>query len=138
MTRVPAPAISWALIGALSTTLSCDRAPEPRPAPVAVPVAVTDPLPSWNDGVARKALLEFVRAVTTEGSADVVPGPQRVATFDNDGTLWSEQPIYFQVLFAMDRVRAMAADHPEWKTRQPFKAVIDGDMKAVAAAGEKG
>jgi phosphoserine phosphatase len=97
-----------------------------------------DPLPSWNEGPARSALLDFVEAVTTEGSPDFVPAAQRIATFDNDGTLWSEQPFYFQVLFVLDRVRAMAADHPEWKTRPPFKAAIDGDTKALAAEGEKG
>jgi phosphoglycolate phosphatase-like HAD superfamily hydrolase len=97
-----------------------------------------DPLPSWNEGPARTAILDFVRAVTTEGSPEFVPVPQRIATFDNDGTLWSEQPLYFQVLFTMDRVRATAADHPEWKSMQPFKAVLENDMKALAASGEKG
>ena len=96
-----------------------------------------DPLPSWHDGPARTAILDFVRAVTTEGSAYFVTVPQRIAVFDNDGTLWSEQPMYFQLLFVMDRVQAMSSDHPEWKTTQPFKAALEGDMKTLVASGEK-
>ncbi len=97
-----------------------------------------DPLPSWNDTAAKQAITAFVGKVTKEGSADFVPVPERIATFDNDGTLWSEQPLYFQFLFVIDRVKAMAADHPEWKDKEPFASVLKGDMKAVAAAGEKG
>jgi hypothetical protein len=97
-----------------------------------------DPLPSWNDGPSKQAIVSFVNRVTRQGSPDFVPVEQRIATFDNDGTLWSEQPIYFQVAFAMDRVKALAPKHPEWKTAQPFKGVIEGDAKAVAASGEKG
>jgi phosphoglycolate phosphatase-like HAD superfamily hydrolase len=97
-----------------------------------------DPLPSWNDGAAKKSITDFVARVTTQGSPDFVPVELRIATFDNDGTLWCEQPTYFQVAFAFDRLRAMAAQHPEWKTKQPFKDVLDGDMKALAASGEKG
>jgi phosphoserine phosphatase len=99
---------------------------------------VTDPLPSWNDGPAKKAIIEFVARVTKEGGPEFVPPAERIATFDNDGTLWSEQPIYFQFAFALDRVKALAPQHPEWKTQQPFKAVLDGDMKALVASGEKG
>jgi phosphoglycolate phosphatase-like HAD superfamily hydrolase len=97
-----------------------------------------DPLPSWKDGPAKKAITDFVARVTTEGGPEFVPMPQRIATFDNDGTLWSEQPIYFQFAFALDRVRALAPKHPEWKSKQPFKGVLEGDMKAVAAVGDKG
>ena len=97
-----------------------------------------DPLPSWNDGPAKKAITEFVARVTTEGGPEFVPVPRRIATFDNDGTLWSEQPIYFQFAFAMDRVKALAPKHPEWKSKQPFKGVLEGDTKAVTTAGEKG
>jgi phosphoglycolate phosphatase-like HAD superfamily hydrolase len=97
-----------------------------------------DPLPSWNDGSAKKAITDFVARVTTEGGPEFVPAPERIATFDNDGTLWSEQPIYFQGAFALDRVKALAPKHPEWKSKQPFKGVLEGDMKAVAAGGEKG
>ena len=87
--------------------------------------AQADPLPSWNDGAAKKSITDFVARVTTQGGADFVPPAERIATFDNDGTLWAEQPIYFQVAFALDRIKAMAAQHPEWKTRQPFKAVLE-------------
>jgi phosphoglycolate phosphatase-like HAD superfamily hydrolase len=97
-----------------------------------------DPLPSWNDGPAKKSITEFVARVTTQGGPDFVPAAERIATFDNDGTLWSEQPIYFQVAFALDRVRALAPKYPEWKTKQPFKGILEGDMKAVTAAGQKG
>lgn len=100
--------------------------------------AQTDPLPSWNDGQVKNSINDFVARVTAEGGSDFVPAPERVAVFDNDGTLWTEQPFYFQGFFALDRVKAMAPQHPEWKTTQPFKAVLDGDMKALAGAGEKG
>ncbi len=97
-----------------------------------------EPLASWNEGPAKQSIIDFVKAVTTEGSPDFVPEAQRIATFDNDGCLWSEQPVYFQLLFAIDRVKALAPEHPEWKTTQPFKAAIEGDMKTLAASGEKG
>jgi phosphoglycolate phosphatase-like HAD superfamily hydrolase len=100
--------------------------------------AQTDPLPSWNDGAVKKAIIDFVPRVTTPGGPDFVPVDQRIATFDNDGTLWAEQPMYFQIMFAMDRVRALAAQHPGWKKQQPFKAVLGDDRKALAALGEKG
>jgi phosphoglycolate phosphatase-like HAD superfamily hydrolase len=100
--------------------------------------AQTDPLPSWNEGAVKKSITDFVARVTTQGSPDFVPVPERIAAFDNDGTLWCEQPVYFQVAFAFDRVRALAPQHPEWKTAQPFKGLLERDMKAVAALGEKG
>jgi phosphoglycolate phosphatase-like HAD superfamily hydrolase len=106
--------------------------------PCASALAQTDPLPSWSDGPVKKSITDFVSRVTTQGGADFVPTEQRIATFDNDGTLWCEQPVYFQVAFAFDRVKAMAPRHPEWKTTQPFKALLDKDMKAFAASGEKG
>ena len=95
-------------------------------------------LSSWNDGAAKKAVVSFVTRVTTEGGPDFVPVAERIATFDNDGTLWSEQPMYVQFAFMLDRVKALAAQHPEWAQQQPFKAVLDGDMKALAASGERG
>jgi hypothetical protein len=95
-------------------------------------------LPSWNDGPAKRSIIEFVNRVTQSGSPDFVAPEERIATFDNDGTLWSEKPAYFQLFFAIDRVKALAPKNPEWKTQQPFKAVLDNDMKALAAAGEKG
>ena len=83
----------------------------------------SDPLPSWNEGPTKEAIINFVNEVTNESSSNFVKPEDRIATFDNDGTLWSEQPFYFQLAFALDRVKAMAPDHPEWKTTQPFKAV---------------
>lgn len=100
--------------------------------------AQTDPLPSWNDGPVKTSIIDFVTAATNEGEPDFIPVEERIATFDNDGTLWSEQPYYFQLAFMFDRVKAMAKDHPEWKERQPFKAVLEGDAKALLAGGEKG
>ncbi|MCU0224343.1 MAG: haloacid dehalogenase-like hydrolase [Acidobacteria bacterium] len=106
---------------------------------LAVPgLAATDPLPSWNDGPSKARIVAFVRAVTEPGGKDYVPPAERIAVFDNDGTLWTEQPAYFQLMFALDRVKALAPQHPEWKTKQPFKAALEGDMKALAASGEKG
>jgi phosphoglycolate phosphatase-like HAD superfamily hydrolase len=106
--------------------------------PAAPSLAQTDPLPSWNEGSAKQAILDFARRVTAAGEPDFVPVPERIATFDNDGTLWTEQPNYFEVIFAMDRVRALAARHPEWKTLEPFKWVIEDNRDALAAMGEKG
>ena len=100
--------------------------------------AQTDPLPSWNDGPAKQRIVKFVQAVTDPASPDHVPAEQRIATFDNDGTLWIEQPMYVQLAFALDRVKALAPTHPEWRQRQPFKAVLDGNMKALAASGDRG
>jgi phosphoglycolate phosphatase-like HAD superfamily hydrolase len=100
--------------------------------------AQTDPLPSWNEGVVKQAIVKFVQAVTSRDSAEYVAPEARIATFDNDGTLWSEQPMYFQGLFAFDRVKALAPKHPEWTSKQPFKGILENDMKAVAATGEKG
>ena len=97
-----------------------------------------DPLPSWNDGATKQSILSFVAAVTREGSPDFVPPAERISTFDNDGTLWVEHPMYTQLVFALDRVKTMAPLHPEWKDTLPFKAVLEGDMKALAAAGERG
>ena len=99
--------------------------------------ASDDPLPSWNDGPVKKGMVDFVARVTTEGGPEFVPPAERIATFDNDGTLWAEQPIYFQLQFALDRVKALVPKHPEWKTKQPFKALLEGDKKAFAAGGEK-
>jgi phosphoserine phosphatase len=101
-------------------------------------VEAADPLPSWNDGPVKRSIIEFINHVTQAGSPDFVAPEERIATFDNDGTLWSEQPAYFQLFFAMDRVKALAPEHPKWKTQQPFKAVLENDMKALATSGEKG
>jgi phosphoglycolate phosphatase-like HAD superfamily hydrolase len=96
-----------------------------------------DPLPSWNDGPAKAPILAFVERVTTPGP-DFVPEPERIAVFDNDGTLWAEQPLYFQALFAFDRVKALAPQHPEWREQEPFASVLRGDAKGALAGGEKG
>ena len=102
-----------------------------------VQAAAKDPLPSWNSGAVKASIADFVARVTNKRGPDYVPPAQRIATFDNDGTLWAEQPIYTQVQFAFDRIKALAPQHPEWKDTQPFKAVLEGDHAALAAAGEK-
>jgi phosphoglycolate phosphatase-like HAD superfamily hydrolase len=96
-----------------------------------------DPLPSWNDGPAKARILAFVQAVTDKAGKDFVPEPERIATFDNDGTLWCEQPLYVQFAFVLERVKALAPKHPEWKTKQPYQAVLEGDLKGLVAQGEK-
>src|SRR5262245_40128197 len=118
---------SWAVL-VMSLTLAV----------VHVAAAADDPLPSWNDGAPKKAIVAFVERVTKEGGPDFVPVAERIATLDNDGTLWAEQPVYFQFAFVFDRIKAMAPQHPQWETQQPYKAVLDGDMKALATSGEKG
>ncbi len=99
-------------------------------------LAAAEPLPSWNEGQAKRAIVDFVQRVTMAGGADFVPEPERIAVFDNDGTLWAEKPTYAQLAFALDRVTALAPQHPEWKDKQPFKAALEGDLKTVAAGGE--
>ncbi len=95
-----------------------------------------DPLPSWNEGTTKQSIIDFITSTTEEGNPDFIPAQDRIACFDNDGTLWTEQPMYFQLAFAIDRVKALAPEHPEWKENQPFKALLEGDMKAVMAGGE--
>ena len=97
----------------------------------------SDPLPSWNDVKSKSAIIEFVERVTDDSNQDYVKPAERIATFDNDGALWSEQPFYFQLAFALDRVKAMAPQYPEWKEKQPFKAALEGDLKTVMAGGKK-
>jgi len=96
-----------------------------------------DALPSWNDGTSKRAIVGFVERVTKPGSPDFVAEPERIATFDNDGTLWAEQPMYFQLMFALDRVKALAPQHPEWKTNEPFASLLKGDVNKALAGGEK-
>ncbi len=108
----------------------------PTPRPAATP-GTPDPLPSWNEGPAKARILEFVRHTTSPGDSAFVPPADRIAVFDNDGTLWVEQPLYTELLFALDRVRAEAPHHPEWRHRQPFKAVLEGDTRAALAGGQK-
>ncbi|MEI6155306.1 MAG: HAD family hydrolase [Deltaproteobacteria bacterium] len=96
-----------------------------------------DPLPSWNDGATKKSIISFVEKVTKPGSPDFVPVAERIATFDNDGTLWAEQPMYFQFFFTLDRVKALTPQHPEWKTKEPFASLLKGDLKGALASGEQ-
>jgi hypothetical protein len=118
----------WRLVAACATTLLLASSV----------MAQADPLPSWNEGAAKSRVVAFVRAVTTEGSKDYVPPADRIAVFDNDGTLWSEQPMYVQLAFALDRVDALAPKHPDWKRKQPFRAAMSRDMKTLGEQGEKG
>jgi hypothetical protein len=105
-------------------------------AAAALPVHAADPLPSWNDTAPKQAIVQFVEKVTKQGGPHFVPPTERIATFDNDGTLWSEQPMYFQLFFVVDRVKALAPQHPEWKTTEPFASLLKGDVKGVLASGE--
>ena len=95
-------------------------------------------LPSWNEGKNKTNVITYVQTVTDKKSADFIPEEDRIAVFDNDGTLWSEQPVYFQLFFAIDRVKALATEHPEWKTTEPFKSVLENDMKSLMKSGKKG
>lgn len=106
--------------------------------PAIVANAQADALPSWNEGPAKQALLDFVARTTAMGGRDWIPVPERIACFDNDGTLWTEQPMYFQVMFAMDRVRSLASRNPQWRTQEPFRTVLSNDREALSRLGEKG
>ncbi|WP_105103746.1 HAD family hydrolase [Microbulbifer pacificus] len=98
----------------------------------------SDPLPSWSEGKTKQAIVGFVEKITRDGSPDFVPQDQRIATFDNDGNLWAEQPVYFQLIYALDQVRKMAPQHPEWKTQEPFASILKGDTEKVMASGKEG
>lgn len=115
---------------AIMLVLSCGQQANTPPA------AKTDPLPSWNDTTPKKVIITFVERVMKEDSPDFVPIPERIAVFDNDGTLWSEQPLYFQLFFVIDRIKAIAPQHPEWMNKEPFKSLLAGDLKGVLAGGE--
>jgi phosphoglycolate phosphatase-like HAD superfamily hydrolase len=115
--------------------LSCtEKAPETTVAPTAT--ELPSPLASWNEGPAKAKIMEFVAKTTTEGSTDFVPVADRIAVFDNDGTLWSEQPMYFQLAYAIDFVKKEAPSHPEWKEKEPFKSLLEGNLTKVLAGGE--
>jgi phosphoglycolate phosphatase-like HAD superfamily hydrolase len=118
-----------------SAASSLPSAPAKAAQPTAASATV---LPSWNDGASKRSIVGFVERVTRKGSADFVPEPERIAVFDNDGTLWAEKPVPFQVLFAFDRVKALAPQHPEWSGKEPFASLLKGDMAGFAASGEKG
>ncbi len=102
-----------------------------------VPIEYSDPLPSWNDGNTKSSILEFVKDVTNTNSPNYLKVTERIAVFDNDGTLWTEQPLYFQIQFVIDRIKDMAKDHPEWKNKQPYKAVIENDIKTLMSSGSE-
>ena len=121
----------WLAAAALSGLLAACA-----PMPGAMPAG--DPLPSWNEGANKQRIVAFVRAVTSEGGKDYVAPEERIAVFDNDGTLWLEYPMYTQFVFVLDRVRALAPQHPEWKEKEPYKSVIAGDLRTALASGEKG
>ena len=125
----------FAFLALLLTAWGCTA--NDRAAPAGESGQTEATLPAWADGEAKAAILSFVDRVTDASGPDFVPASERIAVFDNDGTLWCEQPIYFQAAFALDRVKAMAAQHPEWKQQQPFKAFLSGDKKALAEQGEK-
>lgn len=112
---------------AASASVTCDQL-----------LAQADPLPSWNDTAPKKAIIAFVQRVVTQGSSDFVEEPERIAVFDNDGTLWGEQPLYAQAFFMVDRIKALAPAHPEWKTQEPFASLLKGDIVAAASSGEAG
>jgi hypothetical protein len=117
---------------------ACVQPPQTGASTHAPVSSATSVLPSWNDTATKRSLIDFVTRVTTPGSSDFVPPSERIAVFDNDGTLWVEQPAYVQLVFALQRIKALAPQHPEWKTEEPFKSVLAGDMKSVAATGETG
>ena len=121
-------------LGILLIAVACNQAVESTSQ---VQTAVEqDALPSWNDGERKERLMRFIQATTTEGSSQFIPVENRIACFDNDGTLWAEQPLYFQLFFAFDRIRSMAAEHPEWKEESPFKEVLEGNFNQALAGGE--
>ncbi len=120
--------LRFLLVAMLALSAACTQGEESATA--------ADPLPSWNEGSAKASITDFVAAVTDPNAPGYVDPAERIAVFDNDGTLWAEQPLYFQLLFALDRVRAMADEHPEWQTQQPFKAILEGDREALGAMSE--
>ena len=105
---------------------------------VSLLTAGSDPLLSWNQGSSKQSIINYVTNITKKGTADFIPVKDRIAVFDNDGTLWSERPVYFQLYFAMDRVKALASEYPEWKTTEPFKSVLENDINGVMKSGEHG
>jgi len=132
--KVPTKFLLASVLFVILTFLGCSKPTQPSPSSASQPsaVAAVDPLPSWNDGPAKQAILDFVKTTTDKASPKFVAAGDRIATFDQDGTTWVEQPIYSQVLFAFDRVGELAPQHPEWKTKMPFKAVVTGDREAMA------
>lgn len=124
-----------AFAAATASSVKAETTPA-RTSPQAAPAPDADPLPSWNDGATKQSIVDFVGKVTKEGSPYFVPVDERIATFDNDGTLWAEKPLYVQLLFALDRVKTIARHHPEWQTEEPFASLLKGDVKAALGDGE--
>src|SRR5262245_8637512 len=129
--------LTWPVVASLLSLVALCPAPHAEAQPTLLAKVEGDPLPSWNDTAPKKAILGFVEKVTKEDSPDFVPVPERIAVFDNDGTLWCEQPIYVQFQFALDRVKALAPQHPGWRTRGPLAPLLAGDMKGFLAGGER-
>src|SRR5260370_36103530 len=133
---LPSPGVSRrVLLAALAAAPALPQLLLPPSVRAQVPAAA---LASWNDTASRQAIVTFVQRVTGQGSPDFMPPSERIATFDNDGTLWCEHPMYVQLAFALDRVKALAPLHPEWKDTRPFKAVLEGDMQSLREAGAHG
>ncbi|MFT4754045.1 MAG: phosphoserine phosphatase [Salibacteraceae bacterium] len=126
--------VSYSLI----TLISGCSSPNMGEEKVETSITAVDPLPSWNEGKTKTAIFSYVEEVTDPESVSFINVKDRIATFDNDGNLWAEQPMYFQLYFAIDRIKAMADNHPEWKTEQPYQAILENDMKSLLAQGEKG
>lgn len=126
------------LVSFFFLTINCKEENKENPLSKTVETVVSDPLPSWNETSTKKEIIAYVDAVTDKNNPSFIPIADRIGTFDNDGNLWSEQPAYFQLFFAIDRVKAMAPDHPEWKNEQPFRAVLENDMEELAKQGEHG
>lgn len=129
--------VQLVVVFAFITTFGCNESSQKEQSQ-AVKAAEADPLPSWNEGTTKNAIIDFVTKTTTAEGPDFIPVADRIACFDNDGNLWSEQPMYFQLYFAIDRVKQLAQEHPEWKTEQPFKAVLEDDMETLLSFGEHG
>jgi phosphoglycolate phosphatase-like HAD superfamily hydrolase len=130
--------ISFSLLAIIPCGLGLSGCNKTTPGATSVKQAISNPLPSWKDGTAKQSILNFVEKITKEGGPDFVPAADRIATFDNDGTLWVEQPGYTEAAFADDRLQEMAKQHPEWQRQQPYAAALHHDMKALAAAGDRG
>jgi phosphoglycolate phosphatase-like HAD superfamily hydrolase len=133
--KVHVPNGACVVLVAVALLATACAGPSAPPAAQATPAG--DPLPSWNDGPTKQSILTFVEKVTTTGSPDFVPPEERVVTFDNDGTLWAEKPTYVQIFFAIDRVKALAPEHPEWKQKEPYASLLKGDLEGAMAGGEK-
>jgi phosphoserine phosphatase len=122
----------------LFVLVGCKDAIETKETPDTITAKVADPLPSWNDVTSKENIMSYVADVTNRDSENFIPIADRISTFDNDGNLWAEQPAYFQLFFAIDRVKKLAGEHPEWQTEQPFKAVLENDMETLMKSGEHG